>query len=183
MNRKQQQYQQEVVPFLMKQFGKDNPFAVAKLDKITVNVGIGSELGSKDSIVEAVTKQLRSITGQQPHVCAARKSIATFKIRQGDPIGVAVILRGTRMWDFFDKLVSITLSQVKDFSGVSATAFDQRGNYSLGLNEQIVFPEIKYDEIDRVRGLQMVMTIKNSSGKEESYNLLKQLGMPFKKQE
>ena len=108
-------------------------------------------------------------------------SIASFKIRQGDPVGVAVTLRGDRMWDFFDKLISIALPQVKDFSGVSRTAFDQAGNYSLGLTEQIIFPEIVYDEIDRVRGLQIVMTIRNADSREESFELLEKPGMPFKK--
>ena len=182
MNRRKVTYQQEVVPFLMEKFGKKNAFAVAKLDKITINVGIGNEANLKQSS-DAVVAQLTEITGQKANVCAARKSIASFKIRQGDPVGVSVTLRGDRMWDFYDKLVSIVLSQVKDFSGVSTTAFDQVGNYSLGLTEQIVFPEIQYDEIDRVRGMQMVMTIRNSSGKEESFDLLQKLGMPFRKEE
>lgn len=183
MNRKQQQYQQEVVPFLKEKYGKQNDMAVAKLVKIKVNVGIGSEAGNRNEIVESVSKQLADITGQKPHQRPARKSIATFAIRQGDPIGVAVTLRGERMWVFLDKLVSIVLPQVKDFRGVSDTAFDQDGNYSLGLNEQIVFPEIVYDEIDKIRGLQITFTIRSSEGKEESYDLLQKLGMPFRKEE
>lgn len=183
MNRKQQQYQQEVVPFLQEKYSKENAFAVAKIEKITVNVGIGSEIGNKNEIVAAVKEQLAKITGQEPHVCPARKSEATFGIRQGDPIGLAVTLRGERKWAFLDRLISVVLPQVKDFQGVSNTAFDQSGNYSLGLNEQIVFPEIVYDEIDKVRGLQITFTIRGSSGKEESYDLLQKLGMPFKKEE
>ncbi len=182
MNRRKVTYQQEVVPFLMEKYGKKNILSVANLSKITVNVGIGKEANRQQS-AEAVIAQLTKMTGQKPNICAARKSIASFKTRQGDPVGVAVTLRGDRMWDFYDKLVSLVLPQVKDFSGVSATAFDQVGNYSLGLTEQIVFPEIEYDEIDRIRGLQMVMTIRNSSGKEESFDLLQKLGMPFRKEE
>lgn len=182
MNRKKQLYQQEVVPALMDKYGKKNPFAVAKLAKITINVGVGNE-ANRQQAADAVVEQLAEITGQRPHITPARLSIASFKIRQGDPVGVAVTLRGDRMWDFFDKLVSIALPQVKDFSGVSRTAFDQAGNYSLGLTEQIIFPEIVYDEIDRVRGLQMVMTIRNSDSREESFDLLEKLGMPFRKEE
>jgi len=182
MNRRKVTYQQEVLPFLMEKYGKKNALSVASLSKITVNVGIGKEANRQQS-ADAVVVQLTKMTGQKPNICAARKSIATFKTRQGDPVGVAVTLRGDRMWDFFDKVVSIVLPQVKDFGGVSNTAFDQVGNYSLGLTEQIVFPEIQYDEIDRVRGLQMVMTIRNSSGKEESFDLLQKLGMPFRKEE
>jgi len=182
MNRKKQLYQQEVVPALMEKYGKKNPFAVAKLAKITINVGVGNET-NRQQAADAVVAQLAEITGQHPHITPARLSIASFKIRQGDPVGVAVTLRGDRMWDFFDKLVSIALPQLKDFSGVSRTAFDQAGNYSLGLTEQIIFPEIVYDEIDRVRGLQMVMTIRNSDSREESFDLLEKLGMPFRKEE
>ncbi len=182
MNRKKQLYQQEVVPALMAKFGKENPFAVAKLVKITVNVGVGSESNRQQS-ADAVMTQLTKMTGQRSHVTSARMSIASFKLREGDPVGVAVTLRGDRMWDFFDKLVSLALPQVKDFSGVSRTAFDQAGNYTLGLTEQIIFPEIVYDEIDRVRGLQVVMTVQNADSREESFELLEKLGMPFRKEE
>jgi large subunit ribosomal protein L5 len=183
MNRKKQQYQQEVVPFLQEKYGKINSLSVAKLSKIAINVGIGSEQMNRQQVVEAVSKQLAAITGQKPQVCQARQSIASFKIRQGDPVGVAVTLRGDRMWAFFDKLVSIVLPQVKDFRGIPAKSFDQKGNYSFGLSEQIVFPEIKYDDIDRVRGLQVTFSIVNSSGKEESFDLLQKLGVPFAKEE
>lgn len=183
MNRKLQHYNDQVVSTLQTEFGKKNRMAVAKLDKITINVGIGREQVNREKVVEAVTEQLGRITGQRPHVCPARISIATFKIRAGDPVGVAVTLRGQRMWDFYDKLVSIVLPQVKDFRGVPRTAFDQAGNYSLGLKEQIVFPEIAYDDIDRVRGMQIVMTIENSAGAAESTRMLELLGMPFTKTE
>jgi large subunit ribosomal protein L5 len=183
MNRKKQQYQQEVIPFLMEKYGKTNAFSVANLAKLTINVGIGNEQTNRQQVVEAVTKQLTAITGQKPHVCPSRKSIATFKVRQGDPIGVAVTLRGEHMWAFYDKLVSLVLPQVKDFRGVSRKAFDQVGNYSLGLTEQIVFPEIVYDDIDRIRGLQIIFTIRKASGVQESFDLLQKLGMPFAKEE
>lgn len=183
MNRRKQIYQTEVVPALQTKFGKDNMLSVARLEKITLNVGIGSEQGNREVIGKAVLQQISDITGQKPQLAAARISIAGFKIRQGEPVGVTVTLRGERMWQFFDKLVSVVLPQVKDFSGVSRTAFDQAGNYSLGLREQIIFPEIVYDEIDRVRGMQITFTIRNASGKEESMEMLEKLGMPFTKTE
>lgn len=183
MNRKLELYRQEVVPFLKEKFGKTNALSVAKLDKITINVGIGREGAARDKVVAAVTEQLEAITGQKPRLNAARISIAGFKIRQGEIVGLSVTLRGDRMWSFFDKLVSIVLPQVKDFSGVPRNAFDQGGNYSLGLKEQIIFPEIKYDEIDRVRGLQVILSVRNASGREESLALLEKLGMPFTKTE
>lgn len=183
MNRKQQLYRDQVVPALMEKYGKKNPFSVARLEKLTINVGIGRESAGRDKVVQAVTEQLSAIAGQKPRLNAARISIANFKIRQGETIGLSVILRGERMWNFFDKLVSIVLPQVKDFSGVSRQAFDDQANYSLGLREQIIFPEIKYDEIDKVRGMQIVFTFRNSSGREESFDLLEKLGMPFTKTE
>lgn len=183
MNRKQQLYNEKVVPVLQEKYGKKNILAVAKLAKITLNVGIGNEQTNREQVVKNVTKQMTAITGQKPSVALARMSIASFKLREGEPVGIVVTMRGERMWDFLDRLVSLVLPQVKDFSGVSATAFDQVGSYSLGLSEQIVFPEINYDDIDRVRGLQMIFTIKNSSGRDESFDLLKELGMPFKKEE
>lgn len=183
MNRKQQLYRETVVPALMEKYGKKNAFSVASLAKMTVNVGIGRESANRDKVVAAVTEQLEAITGQKPRLNAARISIANFKIRKGETIGLSVTMRGDRMWEFFDKLVSIVLPQVKDFSGVSRHAFDNGSNYSLGLREQIIFPEIKYDEIDKVRGLQIVMNIKNSSSKEESLEMLEKLGMPFTKTE
>lgn len=184
MNRKKQLYQEVVAPALQAKFNKPNKLAVARLEKIVVNVGIGKEQQTgKDKLVAAVVEQLTAITGQRPHVCPARASIASFKTRQGDPVGVAVTLRGERMWSFFDKLVSLVLPQVKDFSGVPRTAFDQVGNYSLGLKEQIVFPEINYDDIDRVRGLQCVITVRNAGSIPESMAMLEQLGMPFTKAE
>lgn len=182
MNRKKQQYLENVVPALQKQFGKDNAMAVARLNKIVVNVGIGSDpQGTKAA--QPVADQLAAITGQKPRINSARISVAGFKLREGTPVGVSVTLRGDRMWEFYDKLVTVVLPQLKDFSGVSRTSFDGNGNYTLGLHEQIVFPEIEYDEIDRIRGMQITMTVGHSEGKEESMFLLEQLGMPFTKEE
>lgn len=180
MNRKHQLYQDTVVPFLMEKYGKNNRLAVAKLEKIVVNVGIGSDPNGEKA-VDAVKQQLAAITGQTPRTTAARISVASFKLREGQIIGVSVTLRGERMWSFFDKVMSVVLPQLKDFNGIPTTAFDNSGNYNLGMKEQIVFPEIDYDEIDRVRGLQITYTISNSSGKAESFDLLQKLGMPFAK--
>ncbi len=181
MNRKLALYRETVAPALMEKFGKDNSFAVAKLEKIVVNVGIGSD-PSGEKAAEAVMKQIGDITGQKPRTTKARLSIATFKLRQGQTIGVSVTLRGERMWSFFDKLVSLVLPQLKDFTGVPRNSFDQSGNYNLGLKEQIVFPEIDYDAIDRIRGMQITFTVANADSKEESFELLEKLGMPFAKE-
>lgn len=182
MTRKLEQYRTQVVPALMQAFGKTNTLAVAKLEKIVVNVGIGRESTQRDKTVAVVVDQLSKITGQKASPRPARLSNANFKIRQGEVVGVAVTLRGDRMWSFFDKVVSVVLPQVKDFQGVSRTAFDKQGNYSLGLREQIIFPELSYDDIDQIRGMQCVFTIRNSSGATESLQLLEMLGMPFTKE-
>jgi large subunit ribosomal protein L5 len=181
MNRKLQLYRETVVPALMEKYGKKNAFAVAKLEKIVVNVGIGSD-PSGEKAVDAVVEQIGAITGQKPRTTKARLSIATFKLRQGQIIGVSVTLRGERMWSFFDKVVSLVLPQLKDFSGVPRDSFDQSGNYNLGLKEQIVFPEIDYDAIDRIRGMQLTFTVANAASKAESFELLEKLGMPFAKE-
>ena len=167
MNRKKQLYQEKVIPFLQEKYKKENDFAVARLKKIVVNVGLGSD-PQGEKAVEPVLQQLAQITGQKPQPTQVRISIANFKVCAGDAVGAAVTLRGEKMWAFFDKLVTIVLPQLKDFTG---------------LKEQIVCPEIDYDKIDRVRGLQVVMTVENSSGKEESLDLLAELGMPFEKEE
>lgn len=183
MNRLKQKYHDVVAPALQEKFNKKNAFAIARLEKIVVNVGIGKEAGNREQVAKSVVEQISAITGQKAQSAVARISIAGFKIRQGEPVGVAVTLRGDRMWVFFDKLVSVVLPQVKDFSGVSRTAFDNSGNYSLGLKEQIIFPEIVYDEIDKVRGMQITFTVRNASGREESMEMLEKLGMPFTKTE
>lgn len=181
MSRLRQRYQKEIVKRLKKELKLDNDLAAPKVAKVVVNVGI-TEDQHQDKALENMTDQLRSITGQQPKVTRARKSIAGFSLRAGDPIGLMVTLRGKRMYLFLDKLMNIVLPQVRDFQGVSLTAFDQNGNYSLGFDEQIVFPEIDYDKIDQVRGLQ-VNIVTTAQTKEDAMALLKALGMPFKKDE
>jgi large subunit ribosomal protein L5 len=184
MNRMQQKYQQEVRPKLQSEFGSTNVFAPAQIKKVTVNMGIARPVDPKEreKVVENVVKQIAVIAGQQPQITRARKAVADFKLRQGDPLGVMVTLRGEKMWEFLDKLVSITLPRVKDFRGIPKKAFDGAGNYSLGLEEQIVFPEIEYDQIESVRGLQInIMTSTKSN--QEALRLLELLGFPFEKPE
>ena len=151
--------------------------AIPKLDKVTINIGLGEAVANPKA-VDAALNDLAAITGQKPVVTKAKKSIATFKVRQGMPIGVKVTLRGDRMYDFVDKLVSIALPRVRDFHGVSPKSFDGRGNYSLGLKEQLIFPEIEYDKVDKVRGLEIVFST-TAKTDEEGRELLKLLGMPF----
>ena len=177
--RMQAKYRDEVVPALMKQFNFKNPMEVPRLKKIVVNMGLGAAV-SNQKIIESAVEELSSITGQKPVVTKAKKSIATFKLREGQPIGVMVTLRRDRMWEFLDRLVSMALPRVRDFKGVSSKSFDGRGNYTLGVREQIVFPEIDYDKIDVIKGMNVtfVTTAKND---EESRALLTGLGMPFRK--
>lgn len=182
MNRLQVKYQKEVIPALEKEFGKTNVMSIARPTKIVVNVGISKKEGDTNKMVESLNGQLLAITGQKPKVCKAKKSIAGFKTRQGDPVGMCVTLRGTRMWEFFDKLVSITLPRVKDFQGVKRSHIDSVGNYNLGISEQIVFPEINYDQVAKMTGLQITIVNKADS-KEEALKLLELLGMPFEKEE
>lgn len=174
------QYQKNVVPEFMKLFNIDNVSAVPKLKKIVINVGI-TETQNQDQALENFAQQLETITGQKPKVTQAKQSIAGFKLRAGDPIGLMVTLRRKRMYQFMDKLMTIVLPRVKDFQGVSRTSFDDNGNYNLGIQEQIVFPEIEYGKIDKVRGLQItIVTDTNDSKKAEK--LLALLGMPFEKE-
>lgn len=181
MNRLHQYYLESIVPTLQKELKLKNSLSVPKIDKITVNVGITQDQGQAEAL-KSMGDQLKQITGQQPKTCAARKSIAGFHLRAGDPIGLKVTLRGERMYQFFDKLISIVLPRVKDFQGVSAAAFDGQGGYSLGLEEQIVFPEINYDKIDRVRGLQIIFTT-TAKDTATTRSLLTHFGMPFKKEQ
>jgi large subunit ribosomal protein L5 len=171
-------YTQEVVPALIKQFGFKNPMQVPRLEKIVVNMGLGGAVANP-KIIDAAVEEIRAITGQKPVVTRAKKAIASFKLRAGLPIGVMVTLRGPRMWEFADRLISISLPRVRDFRGVSRKAFDGKGNYTLGLKEQIIFPEINYDRIDVIKGLNIsfVTTAKND---EEGRALLQHLGMPFR---
>ncbi|HAU99036.1 MAG: 50S ribosomal protein L5 [Microgenomates group bacterium GW2011_GWF2_45_18] len=182
MNRLKQQYNEKVAPELMKVLNKKNVMSLPKITKILVHVGVGTREANQAKALESVREQLQVIAGQKPKTTAAKQSIAGFKLRQGDPVGLVVTLRGERMWEFLDKLISIVLPRVKDFQGVRKNAFDQNGNYNLGITEQIVFPEIEYDKIDRIRGLQV--TIATSTKKtEEARKLLELLGFPFEKEE
>lgn len=184
MNRLQQQYQQELVSKLQKDLKLSNIFEVPKMRKVVVNMGVTDfpqNPRQRMNVIENIIQQFEVITGQKPQVTRARQSIAGFKLREGDPLGVMVTLRGEKMWQFLDKLISIALPRVKDFQGVPQTAFDGNGNYSLGLEEQIVFPEINYDAIEGVRSLQVVMNTSTSSD-EHAKALLEALGMPFEKE-
>ena len=176
--RLEEKYKKEVVPALMKEFGFKNPMQVPKLAKIVVNTTT-KEAVNNPKILDAAQAEMQMITGQKPVVTRARKSIATYKLRANMPIGVMVTLRGPKMWDFFSKLVNVALPRVRDFKGVSGKAFDGRGNYSLGLQEQIIFPEIDYDKIQRVQGMNIaiITTAKNDA---EGKSLLKLMGMPFR---
>jgi len=178
MPRLKERYMKTIVPELLSEFGYPNVMKVPKVAKITVNMGIG-EASQDAKILEEAAKQLGQITGQKPQVRRARKSIANFKIREGMPVGLRVTLRGDRMWEMLDRLVSIGIPRIRDFRGISATAFDGSGNYNLGLKEQIIFPEIDYDKIDRVRGLELAITT-TAETDDEGRALLKKLGMPFR---
>jgi len=179
MPRMKERYQQEVVPAMMKEFNYANVMQAPRFTKISVNIGLGEALQNSKAI-EAATRDMTIMTGQKPVVTRARRSIATFKLREGMPIGVKVTLRGDRMWDFLDRLINIVLPRQRDFQGISPDSFDGRGNYSLGLREQLVFPEIDYDEIDKVRGLEVTI-VTTSNTDEEARRMLALLDMPFKR--
>jgi large subunit ribosomal protein L5 len=170
-------YEQEVAPALTKEFEYKNPMEVPRVSKVVVNIGMGEAIQNARAM-DAAVKDVAQITGQQPIIKKARKSIAAFKVREGMPVGVMVTLRGVRMWHFLDKLINVALPRVRDFRGVSDKSFDGRGNYSLGLKEQLSFPEIEYDKIDKIRGLQ-VSIVTTARTDEESKRLLQLLGMPF----
>jgi large subunit ribosomal protein L5 len=171
-------YAAQVLPELMKEFGFKNPMQAPKLEKIVVNMGLGEAINN-GKIIDASVEQLAAITGQKPVVTKARKSIANFKLRQGQSIGAMVTLRGDRMYEFFDRLVSIALPRVRDFKGVSPKAFDGKGNYTLGLREQIIFPEINYDKVEKIKGLNITV-VTTARNDEEGRALLRHLGMPFR---
>ncbi len=170
-------YASEVVPALVKQFEYANPNQVPKLEKIVVNVGLGEALSNAKAI-DAASSDLVMITGQKPIVMKAKRSIAQFRVRTGNPIGLKVTLRGQRMWDFLERLTLLTLPRIRDFRGIPSKSFDGRGNYTLGMREQIAFPEIDYDKVDRLRGLE-VSIVTTAKSDEESKRLLELLGMPF----
>ena len=179
MNRLNQKYNDEIVNKLMKKYNYKSVMQAPKLVKIVVNMGVGDAIGNPKALEEAV-EELTAITGQKPVITKAKKSIANFKLREGMQIGCKVTLRGERMYDFFDKLVTISLPRVRDFRGVSRTAFDGRGNYTLGIKEQLIFPEINYDKVANVRGMDIVI-VTTANTNEEAYTLLEELGMPFTK--
>jgi large subunit ribosomal protein L5 len=173
-------YLEEIRPALMERFGYSTVMQAPRIDKITVNMGCGD--AKQDSkVLDAATEQLATITGQKPSVRRARKSIAQFKVREGMPVGVAVTLRGERSYEFLDRLMSVAIPRIRDFRGLSPRSFDGRGNYSLGVREQIIFPEVDYDEIDQVRGLDITITTTAGSD-DESFALLEAMGMPFSKE-
>nr|BCX00622.1 MAG: 50S ribosomal protein L5 [Bacteroidota bacterium] len=179
--RLQQRYEEVVVPALMKRFGYKSIMQVPRLEKIVVNMGVGEAVADRKVLDEAV-EQLALITGQRPMITKAKKSISNFKLREGMPIGCKVTLRGARMYEFFDRLVTLALPRVRDFRGVSDRSFDGRGNYSLGIREQIVFPEIDIDKVSRILGMDITF-VTTARTDEEAYELLKELGMPFRRRE
>jgi large subunit ribosomal protein L5 len=179
MNILKERYQKEISPALMKSLGLTNIMQIPRITKVVVNIGLGEAMDNPKALDAAVI-DLTTITGQKPVVTKARKSIANFKLREGRAIGTAVTLRGDRMWSFLDRLMNIVLPRVRDFRGVSPNSFDGRGNYTLGLREQIIFPEIEYDKVDKVRGLEITI-VTTATTDEQATALLALLGMPFRK--
>ncbi len=175
-----ERYQKEIVPALMQSLGLSNVMQVPRLEKVVVNIGLGEALDNPKAL-EAAVRDLATITGQKPVVTKARKSIANFKLREGRLIGAKVTLRGERMWNFLDRLMNVALPRTRDFRGISPNAFDGRGNYTLGLREQLVFPEIDYDKIDKIRGLEVTI-VTSAQTDDAARQLLSMLGMPFKKE-
>ena len=171
-------YTAEVAPALMKKFQYESAMQIPKLDKIVINVGCGKEANGNSKVIEAIVRDITLISGQKPIITHAKKSIANFKLREGMHVGVKVTLRQDRMWEFLDRLFNIALPRVRDFRGISADAFDGRGNYSLGLKEQIIFPEIEYDKIEKLRGMNIAI-ITTAKTDEEARELLKLMGAPF----
>ncbi len=179
MARLKEKYTSEVAPALMKKFEYKSPMQIPRLEKIVVNVGCG-EAKENAKALEAVVTDLTAITGQKPIITHAKKSVANFKLREGMAIGAKVTLRSDRMWEFLDRLFNVALPRVRDFRGISPTAFDGRGNYALGLKEQLIFPEIEYDKIDKIRGMDIIM-VTTANTDEEARELLSLLGAPFEK--
>lgn len=177
-------YQQTVAPALQKELGLASTYAIPRLQKIVINTSVSQpqDPRARRQVLDNLAEQMAMISGQKAMITTASKSIAGFKLRQGDPLGVKVTLRGKRMWEFLDKLISIALPRVKDFRGVSRTAFDGQGNYALGLEEQIIFPEIKYDQIESIRGLQIIF-VTSTEEDQQALRLLELLGVPFEKVE
>lgn len=179
MSRLKEKYLKEVVPALMKKFGYRNPLQVPRVLKVTVNMGLG-EATQNPKLIDLAVSELAAITGQKPIVTRAKKSIAAFKVRKGNPIGVCVTLRGQRMYDFMDRLMNIALPRVRDFRGVSPKAFDGHGSYTLGLREQIIFPEVDYNKVEKFKGMNVTI-VTSAKTDEEAFALLEALGMPFRR--
>ena len=179
MSRLKEQYQNEIIDAMIKKFGYKNIMEVPKLDKVVINMGVGE---AKDNaiLLDAAIADMEKITGQKAVVCKAKKSVANFKIREGMPIGCKVTLRGEKMYEFVDRLVNLALPRVRDFRGVNPNAFDGRGNYALGIKEQLIFPEIEYDKVDKVRGMDIIF-VTTAKTDEEARELLTQFNMPFTK--
>jgi large subunit ribosomal protein L5 len=180
MSQLKERYQKEIMPILMQRQGYTNVMQVPRLEKIVLNIGLGEAITNAKAL-EAGEADLAAISGQHPVITRSKRSISAFRLRVGMAIGVKVTLRGKRMWDFFEKLVTITLPRVREFQGISRNAFDGRGNYTLGFKEQIVFPEIEFDKVDKLRGLEVVI-VTSANTDEEGRNLLELLGMPFVKE-
>lgn len=180
MNILKERYQKEITPALIKSLGLRNVMEVPRIKKVVINIGLGEALDNPKALDAAVI-DLTAIAGQKPIITKARKSIANFKLREGRAIGTAVTLRGERMWAFLDRLMNIVLPRVRDFRGVSAESFDGRGNYTLGLREQIIFPEIEYDKVDKVRGMEITI-VTTAESDDQAAALLQMLGMPFRKE-
>jgi large subunit ribosomal protein L5 len=178
MSQLKERYEKEIAPKLQEQFGFNNPYQIPRLEKIVLNMGLGEAIQNM-KILDTAVEELKAIAGQKPIITRAKKSIAAFKLREGMPIGCMVTLRRQRMWDFLNKLVNIALPRVRDFRGISGKAFDGNGNYSLGIKEHIIFPEIDYDKIDKIKGLN-VSIVTSAKSDDEGKALLKLLGMPFK---
>jgi len=178
MPRLKELYREQIVPALVKDMGYENVMQVPRLEKVVVNIGMGEALQNAKSL-DAALADIMTITGQRPIITRARKSIASFKLREGNPVGIKTTLRGDRMWDFLDRLFNVALPRQRDFRGISPDSFDGRGNYSLGLREQLVFPEINYDKIDKIRGMEITI-VTTAQTDEEGFQLLRHLGMPFK---
>lgn len=179
LTRLKEKFNNEISTELVKKFNYDSVMQVPKIEKIVVNMGIGDAV-QNSKVLDSAVEELQTITGQKPLVTKAKKSIATFRLREGMPIGAKVTLRGERMYEFFDKLISVSLPRVRDFRGISKKAFDGRGNYTLGVKEQLIFPEIDYDKVSKVRGMDIVI-VTTANTDEEARELLSQFGMPFQK--
>lgn len=179
MNRLQEQYKNEIAPALFKELGLDNVMQIPRISKVVVNIGVGEALDNPKAL-DAALNDLTIITGQKPVVIAAKKAISNFKLREGRQIGMKVTLRGEKMWSFLDRLINIALPRVRDFRGISADSFDGRGNYTLGLSEQLIFTEIQYDKIDKVRGME-VSIVTTAETDDQARELLRKFGMPFRK--